>query len=239
LRADHLERVLRHALFQNVETERMRPLLEPLRLREYGAGEIVTEPSLRRAGLSIVLSGRLQVFDVTSGGRRVILDYVEPGGVDGFLAVSGLQSHFTQALVPSDVVGVGRDVLERMLLAEPRLAVNLLWFMSRRLRRREDQVTRMTLRDPSQRLAAQLLSLAEAEDDAGPAAAEAQCPRLSHDALADLVGLRRETVTLHLSRLRRLGAVHVESGRFRFDVRMLEAVRDGETPPARRVPRPA
>jgi CRP-like cAMP-binding protein len=233
LRVDQLDRVLKHALFQNVATDAMRPLLEPLRLREYEAGETVSEPSLRRSGLFIVLSGRLQVFDVTCGGRRVILDYVGPGGVDGFLAVTGLRGHFTEAIMPSEVVTVARDVLEHMLTADPRLAVNLLWHMSRRLRSREDQVTRMTLRDPSQRLAAQLLSMAAADEEA-PSADEAQCPRLSHDALADLVGLRRETVTLHLSRLRRLGALQVERARFRFDVGMLRAVRDGEPPPVRR-----
>ncbi|HEY7201240.1 MAG TPA: helix-turn-helix domain-containing protein, partial [Candidatus Dormibacteraeota bacterium] len=75
------------------------------------------------------------------------------------------------------------------------------------------------------RIAAQLLALSDMNGDGRR---EAASPRLSHEAIADLLGLRRETVTLHLARLRRMGALRVEDHRFRLNVGLLEAVRDGE-----------
>jgi CRP/FNR family transcriptional regulator len=223
---NQVDRVLGQAVFRNLSHERLRPCLRQLSLREFPAGEIVAEPGVRRAALHILLAGRLRTFEVTRAGRRIIFDHVEPGGVDGMLTLAGLRGHFTQAVVRSELVSIPRPEFESLVTAEPGLALNLLWIMSRRLRRREDQLTRLTLRDTGQRIAAQLLALSGERD--GQELGETSCPRLSHEALADLLGLRRETVTLHLARLRRMGALRVEDHRFHLDVQLLEAVRDGE-----------
>lgn len=228
MQPDQVERMLRLAVFRNLAHDRLRAHLEPLAVRSYAAGETVAEPNLRRMALQVVLNGRLRLFEVTPGGRRIILDHVEAGGVDGLLAVAGLRGHLTEALVDSDVVTISRPAFEGMVREEPHLAMNLLWIMSRRLRRREDQLARLTLRDPGQRLAAQLLALSETADDRHPR--DASSPRFSHETLADLLGLRRETVTLHLARLRRMDAVRVQDHCFRLNVRLLEAIRDGEVP---------
>ncbi|HKF75033.1 MAG TPA: Crp/Fnr family transcriptional regulator [Candidatus Dormibacteraeota bacterium] len=220
--------VLRHGLFRGVDHGRIRSLLEPLIVRCYGPGETVAEPSHPRSALHLILSGRCQVSDVTSDGRRIILDYVQPGGIDGFLTMAGMRGHFIEAVTSSDVVTIDRETLDEMLQAEPRLAANLLWPMTRHLRRREDHVRRLIMRDPSQRLAAQLIELADLLGE--PGRRPATCPRMSHEALADLLGLRRETVTLHLARLRRLGAMRVEPDRFLLNLDLLAAVRDGDVP---------
>lgn len=225
---EQADRVLGLAVFRNLRRERLRDCLLRLSLREYAAGETVAEPTLRRAALHLLLSGRLRVFEVTPAGKRVIFDHIEPGGVDGMLTVAGLPGHFTQAMERSEVVIVPRPAFDDMAAVEPRLSLNLLWIMSRRLRRREDQLMRLTLRDTGQRLAAQLLALSGDRD--GPESCPSSCTRLSHEALADLLGLRRETVTVHLARLRRMGALRVEDNRFHLDVRLLQAVRDGILP---------
>ncbi|HEY7198759.1 MAG TPA: Crp/Fnr family transcriptional regulator [Candidatus Dormibacteraeota bacterium] len=222
---DQVDGVLDHTVFRNLDRDELRPRIQSLNVRRYSAGEIVAEPTLRRSALHLLLAGRLRVFDVTCAGKRIILDYIEPGSMDGMLSVAGLRGHFTEAELASDVVTIPRAALEEMIEAEPKLAVNLLWSMSRRLRHREDHVTRLALHDPDQRIAAQLLALSDMNGDGRR---EAASPRLSHEAIADLLGLRRETVTLHLARLRRMGALRVEDHRFRLNVGLLEAVRDGE-----------
>jgi CRP-like cAMP-binding protein len=226
---EQADRVVGLAVFRSLRHERLRDCMLRLNLREYAAGETVAEPSLRRAALHLVLSGPLCVFEVTPAGKRIIFDHVEPGGVDGMLRVAGVRGHFTQAVIRSEVVTVPRQAFEDMAAAELQLGLNLLWIMSRGLRTREDQLTRLTMRDTGQRLAAQVLALSGDRDGQEPR--EGSCPRLSHEALADLLGLRRETVTVHLARLRRMGALRVEDHRFHLQVRLLQAVRDGVLPP--------
>jgi CRP-like cAMP-binding protein len=220
---DQLDRVLDHPLFCRLSRDRLTSHLRPLSVRRCTPGEPVAEPSPRCPALHLVLSGRLQMFDVTGSGHRIILDHVEPGGVDGLLPVAGQRGHFTEATTVSEVVSIPRPALDQLIADQPGLALNLLGMVGARLRRSDDHLAWMCMRNPSQRIAAQLLATS---DQLATNAAVAWTPRVSHEVLADLLGLRRETVTLHLVRLRRLGALSVESRRFRLNVRLLEAVRD-------------
>jgi hypothetical protein len=53
--------------------------------------------------------------------------------------------------------------------------------------------------------------------------------------LADMLGLRRETVTLHLNALKELGALSSEGSQLRLNVDALQAIAEGSAAP----PRPA
>lgn len=220
-----LDTVLTHELFADMDQERLRSHLAPLRVRLYGAGDRVAEPGQRR-GLLLVLSGRLRTFHNTWSGKRVIFEYIEPGGVDGILSVAGLEGHHTEAVMPSQVLTIGRRSLEEMLAVEPRLAVNLQRVTTVKLRRREEHISRMTMRDPTQRLAAQLLALAGAGYT--PRGRVVRTPRISHESLADLIGVRRETVTLHMARLRRMGALGIEEHAFLLNVPLLRALNESQ-----------
>ncbi|MBO0685561.1 MAG: winged helix-turn-helix domain-containing protein, partial [Candidatus Dormibacteraeota bacterium] len=52
---------------------------------------------------------------------------------------------------------------------------------------------------------------------------------LSHQTLGDMLGLRRETVTLHLARLRSAGALDVVGQEFLLNLGRLAEVCDGGT----------
>jgi CRP/FNR family transcriptional regulator, cyclic AMP receptor protein len=114
-------------------------------------------------------------------------------------------------------------LIANLIHQDPQFAINLLRAAGERLQRREEQLKRLTLRDPAQRLAGQLLALSD-----HVTAADGMCSirRVSHEALGDMLGLARETVTLHLGRLRRLGAVRVEGDLFVLDRGLLTAVKD-------------
>jgi CRP-like cAMP-binding protein len=152
---NQVDRVLDHALFRGLSRDRLRPSMRSLDVHAYAARQIVADPTMAPA-LHLVLSGRLRAFDVTCAGRRVTLDYIDPGDIDGALAVAGPRGHFTEADAASDVVTIAWPALEDMLEAEPGLAVNLLRTISDRLHRREDQLARMALRSPDQWIPVQL-----------------------------------------------------------------------------------
>lgn len=215
-----------HPVFEGLAVAPLASALRDVRTRRREAGETVCGPG-GRAALHLVLSGRLCLYEVTTDGRRVILDFLDAGGVDGMLELAGLGGHFSAAVEASHVASVPPPVLDRIAQVAPGFSFNLLKVTIRRLRRREDQLERLALRDPDQRIADQLLALAEASGPSGQGAAPLSAPRVSHEALADMLALRRETVTLHLGRMRRLGAVRVDRHRFVLDRARLEAIREG------------
>lgn len=214
-----------HPVFAGLDPRRLSAPLAGVRPRQYQAGDTVAQPGGGPA-LHLLLTGRLCLYELTADGRRIILDYLEAGGVDGMLEVAGMRGHFAAAAAPSVVASIVPAVLDRIVEEEPGFGYNLLAVTVRRLERREAQLERLALRNPDQRIADQLLALAE---DCGndPGATRWWVPRLSHEALADMLALRRETVTLHLGRLRRRGAIGVGRDRFVLERERLEAVRDG------------
>jgi CRP/FNR family cyclic AMP-dependent transcriptional regulator len=215
-----LAAVIEHPLFEGVAVEPIRDLLVRARPCAYPAGDIVATPG-SSAAIHLVLDGRLRLYELAPDGRRVIFDHVGAGGIDGLFGLAGGQSHFTEAVEDSLVAALPESLLRALVHAAPAIALNLLAALCHRLLRQEEQVERLTMRDPCQRLADQLLALADQPDSRS-------CPgRLSHEALADMLGLRRETVTLHLGKLRRIGAVSVERDHFLLDSRLLSALRDG------------
>jgi CRP-like cAMP-binding protein len=231
------DRVVAHPIFAGTQVDTLRPLLAGVKARVFVAGEIVSRPEMGWPVMQLLLDGRLCLFQLTRDGRRIILDYVEPGGVDG-MVMAGRRGHFGVALERSRVAALGPALIANLIHLDPQFAINLLRAAGVRLQRREEQLERLTLRDPAQRLAGQLLALSEHVSGAGGTCA---IPRMSHEAMGDMLGLARETVTLHLGKLRRLGAVRVEGGRFVLDRELLTAVHDrqDEEPPVAQAGSPA
>ncbi|MBO0682083.1 MAG: Crp/Fnr family transcriptional regulator [Candidatus Dormibacteraeota bacterium] len=216
--------MLAHPVFEGTELDRLRPLLADVTSRVFAAGETVSRPETSVPVAQLLLEGRLCLFHLTREGRRVILDYIEPGGIDG-MRLAGRHGHFAVALQRSRVAALSPALIANLIHLDPQFAINLLREAGDRLRRREEHLERLVLRDPAQRLAGQLLALSE---DVAPRDGRWVIPRVSHEALGDMLGLARETVTLHLGRLRRLGAVLVEADRFVLDRAALTTIYEGE-----------
>lgn len=219
-----LSQVLDHPIFKGVDQDSLGPFVAGLRTRTYATGRTVSRPDASWPVMHLVLKGRLCLFELTPDGRRVILGFIEAGGVDGMMTITGMRGHFSVAVMPTEVVMISPALIGNMIHADPRFAINLLRAAGERVQEREEHILRNALRRPQQRLAAQLLALVA---DRGADGGWATAPRISHEALGDMLGLRRETVTLHMGRMRRNGLVGVRGDRFTLDVTRLMAVRDG------------
>ncbi len=225
-------RLIEHPLFSKLDVQRLEPNLRTLKEEVLDRGDLLSGPGLGEAHLNLVLEGELASFQLTADGRRLLMEIVEPGGVDGLLLVAGLHGHFTEARKTSRVVAMARMDLEKLTDIEPQVAVNLLRAMLERLERREDQLDSVVQKEPGRRLARQLLALGEyvGTRERGRILLR---PRLSHQMLADMLGLRRETVTLHLNALKAIGAVGVEEHLLAFDQEMLLRIVQGKLGPPR------
>lgn len=222
--------VLQHPVFEGTATDHIYPLLERTSVRAYVPGETVSSPGLGAPCLYLVLSGYVQLFDLSADGQRVIYDLAGPGGIAGFLGVVGLQPAFIESLTHSRLATLSESVSHALMDAEQRVLMNLLATVGKMLERRQAHLARLALRQPTERLAAELLALAETS--AGGGSTTVRIPRLSHQALGDMLGLRRETVTLHLARLRVAGALDVAGHEFLLNLGRLAEVRDGGMPAA-------
>jgi len=213
--------ILDHALFAGCDQAALRPLLKSLRTQRVRKGSLLVEHPRGPANLFLILQGTLMAFSKTAGGRRVIFELCGPGEVDGVLAADGRAGHLTQAAVDSLVLPISRADLGRLIAADPRVAVNLTDLLLTRQEKREAQIEALAESATVHRLARQLLLLARHLGKPEPGG-EIRITRLTHQALADMVGLRRETVTVKLEELVNAGAVAVEGRQLRLRPATLE-----------------
>jgi CRP/FNR family transcriptional regulator len=177
----------------------------------------------------LLLDGRLRAFQLTAEGRKLILDIIQPGGFDGLLPMLGQRGHFTEAADDSVVASLEWELLEQLLASEPCIIRTLTELLARRLESREEQLESMVIRNPTRRLARQLSALARAVGNTHDGAGRIELPRtITHQLLADMLGVRRETVTLHLHDLIEMGAVETRRRQLSVRPRQLDAIASRE-----------
>jgi CRP-like cAMP-binding protein len=212
-----------HPLFRGADPERYAHLLPYIRHQEAPRGKLLHQPDAGEGLFYLLLRGRLQTYIVGPGGRQLILELIQAGGFDGILPVAGHRGHFTEVIEDAVLASMELRTLERLTWADHTISVNLLRLITTRLEHREEHLETIALYDTPARLARQLLALAEV---IGAPRGDGSLLRrpITHQMMADMLGLRRETVTIHLQRLVELGAVRFEGGAYRLDHHLLERV---------------
>jgi CRP/FNR family cyclic AMP-dependent transcriptional regulator len=216
---------LGHQLLERVREERVAAVLRETAPRQVPAGTVLNTPGTP-GSLHLVLAGRLQAYRLTPNGHQLLLEIVEVGGVDGILPVAGQSGHFTQALLDSVVLSLSRDRLHRLVEAEPMIGESLLRLAAAKLEAREERMESMASRGlPA--LARLLLALGRTVGHTNGSGVVLD-PRLTHQMLADMLGVRRETISIQLPELTRRGGIQTRSGHYVLNCRTLEYIADPE-----------
>ena len=218
-------RLAEHPLLRGVLTERLDRILDGIAVKEVAKGQLLNTPGVTPGLLYLVLRGRLRAYQMTADGRELLLELIPAGGFDGLLSIAGRRGHFTGAEVDSEVASLALPTLERLIGLDPRIATNLLHLIVERLEGREEHLEAVVLHDPTQRLARQLVALGETLGSRQGRLVALQA-RITHQMLADMLGVRRETVTLHVGRLIELSAVTMQKGRFVLQMEILRKIVD-------------
>src|SRR5579864_6081598 len=158
------EQLLEHPLFKGTNRERIEPLLGFVLVRKVPKGALLHSPG-ELSPLYLVISGGLRAYQLTTDGRRMVLELIGPGSFDGILPVLGKRGHFSEATSPA-------------------IVACLEW-----------------------KLVEQLSALANGLGQPVAHNGRALPKPITHQLLADMLGVRRETVTIHLRDIAKLGAV--------------------------------
>ena len=120
-------------------------------VREYPRGEMIYSPDEYKCEVGFVLSGECEVTQHAHDDGKIILNTLRVGDSFGVLAVFNPEERFpTQvyARKNSKILFIARDELMRMIEASPKVAMNVIEFLARRvsfLNRRIGTVSRSTV----------------------------------------------------------------------------------------------
>lgn len=205
--------------------------------RSFGTGAVVFSQGDPGDALYGVATGRVRISALGGDGREIFLNDLEPGDAFGEIALldGAARTATATAIVPSELVVIGRDGFLRLLRREPELCFHLLELLCRRIRWTSGLAEESALLDSPGRLARRLLALAHPH---AAAVAGAVPIRLSQQEIARFLGLSRQMVNQYLQQWKARGWVMLARGRITLlDSHALQGIAAGADGSRRREPR--
>jgi CRP/FNR family transcriptional regulator len=173
--------------------------------KRFPHGATIFTAGVASSFMYILESGLVKLIFLSEKGQETILLILKPGDVFGELLLSQEKRAFTAIVVEDALVTmISREDLLRLLSLAPRLALNFIRVLSKRLARVEKGLAESSHTWSYHRLAKVLLHLSEQYGEEVPAGTLIKL-RLTHEDLANLIGTTRETVTTQLNRFSRMG----------------------------------
>jgi CRP-like cAMP-binding protein len=184
--------------FDNVETQ------------YYPAGTILFTPEDSGERLYILRQGLVDLFRLTSRGKRLVTRQILPGSVFGIMGLLGqsMQGNFAEAIEDSTICVITREDVVETLKQHPDITLRLLEIVGRRLRLIEERLVEAVYSPVRVRLAHFLLTNADS--------ASGVLNNLTHEEIGDTIGAVRQTVTETLGLLRKQGLIQTKPKRIRI-----------------------
>lgn len=160
----------------------------------------------------VIQKGRVRLSCDTHDGGRLTLEYLEPGGLFGEIALGDAQSRSAkaEAVEPSLFFVLQSDRMMEFIRDCPELMKQLLVLITRRRQRFENRMRQLLFQDAAGRLAYVLLDLYRMNASAAASSNENNRElNFSHQDLADFAGLARPTTTNLLNRFAENGSIRI------------------------------
>lgn len=204
-------------IFQHLNPDEINELDRITTMITCSPGRVLYRPGETGTTVFLLRSGRVQLYHLSADGRKLITATLEAGACFGELPLAGQPTHhsFAEAIEASRVYLINRHDMELLLRRNADSMLALLRLIGQRFARIEEQLTDTAFKGTPARLAALLLQLAcshTQKDGKKTLVVEG----LSHEELADRLGLYRETVSAALRELKDAGAI--ELGRKRITI---------------------
>lgn len=184
-------------------------------LREFKRGQVILHEEDTNHYMYSVLTGEVKAFYSSEDGRESVVAF--HGAGESFGEVSLIDQETIPATVAavetSLVLLVGRDAFFEILFNQPKVMNRLLLLLAGRLRHSWSQIRMLHFKDAHYRLRAALLDLCEDRGEPAPEGVRIQL-RLTHQTLADMTGLTRETVTRVLDKLKKSDLLSIDANRY-------------------------
>jgi CRP/FNR family cyclic AMP-dependent transcriptional regulator len=192
-------------LFASLPEAELRAFAPLLRERRLAKGSVILMQGDPGDALYLITSGQVKVVLIGEDGREVILSVLGPGAFFGEMSLldDEPRSAHVVAMDEATVLQLRREDFQARLRSSPEVAVAVLRELSRRLRRADDTIGGLALRDVNGRIAHLLLDLAEEEGS------DRITRRLTHATIAQMVGASRETVSRTLRALVNAGVLRI------------------------------
>ena len=188
-------------LFQGFDAEEMREVERVTTTRAFSKGEVIYTPGETGEALFLLRAGAVQIYRMSPEGRKLVIAQLLPHSFFGELACigQGMYDTFAEVVEDSTIMTMNCAVLNRLLVTKPEVALRILEAFGRRVLDAERQLEETVFKGIPARVAALLVR--ESRGDA--------VDGLTHQDIADRLGVYRETATNALNELKAAGLIEI------------------------------
>lgn len=200
-------------IFAGMGPDELTQILNMTRIRSYARGTPLFSEGDPGDSMLIIISGAVKVHRLSQDGREVTLAILREGECLGEMSLlDGLpRSASADAIEPVTVAEVRRNDFLALLRSRPEMSLAIIRILAARLRQTDRRLEYLVLGDARSRVLGALLDLAEGHGTSHPGGVKIGL-RLTHQEIAELAGVARETASRILSELRDDGLVQLDEG---------------------------
>ena len=195
-------------LFHDLSPAEMQEIDRATRMQTCTAGRVFYSPDDSGEVLFLLKKGAVQIYRMSAEGRKLVIAHLPQYSFFGEMSCigQGMYDTFAEATKESLICTMSRGDVERLLLSKPKIALRILEAVGKRVVEAERQLEEIAFKGLIPRLASLLLREAEVNEISG----------LSHQDIAERLGVYRETVTSALNELKTAGLIEI--GRRRITI---------------------
>lgn len=220
------------SLFGRLSDDQLSRLERRARMREFPRNSVIYLPSDESDGAFLLGRGRVRICSNTAEGKQSILAFIDPGELFGELSLvqGGEREERAEAAVDSTVIFLPGDELRQMMEESAALSLGVTKLIGLRRKRVERRLRNLLFRSNRDRIGHLLLELTEQYGKAVDEGVHLNI-RLSHQELASIIGVTRETVTTLLGEMQLEGLLKVSRQKIVIrNLRRLAAMLDVAVP---------
>lgn len=195
-------------LFRDLSPAEMQEIDRATRMQTCTPGRVFYTPGETGEVLFLLKKGAVQIYRMSPEGRKLVIATLPQYSFFGEMSCigQGMYDTFAEATEDSLICIMSRSDVERLLLSKPKVALRILEAVGKRVVDAERQLEEIAFKGLIPRLASLLLREAEGNEITG----------LSHQDIAERLGVYRETVTSALNELKTAGLIEI--GRKRITI---------------------
>jgi len=211
---DNVEYLEQTLLFSDLTAEERASVTGHIAIREFQKGQVILFEEDANKYMYSVLSGEVKVFYTTEEGKESIVAFHGVGESFGEVSLIDQQTipATVVALETSLVLIIGRDDFFEILRTQPKVMHKLLLLLTGRLRLAWNQVRMLHFKDASYRILTSIRDLSMERGEPVPEGILLKL-RLTHQNIADMTGLTRETVTRVIDKWKKKGLLSIDENR--------------------------
>lgn len=206
----HLRKI---PLLADLTDDELVPIKQELRYRHYAKREVVLQKGGHGDGLLFLLTGQLQVMDITEDGRAIGLRMLAPGDFFGEIALinNSTRSASVVAMTAVVVAFLPASTAMHLFSHSPSVAKLMLRHLAQKIQRDSEFRALLSINNASRRIYTYLAM--QNRQQPAPGAPEVLENLPTHQDIANMINTSRETVTRALAVLVQQGIVLKEGNR--------------------------